>query len=64
MADLNIGTNPLDIELSTPEVKLVERCPSNWSITSVEDDLIVAEAFGSKERFEGTIAEFNAALRA
>ena len=52
---------PAEVEKATEPFK--ERTPSMWNIVLQTDGSIVAEAMGSKERFEGSIAEFNERLR-
>jgi hypothetical protein len=58
--------NKEDEKKATPTevVGFLEKTPCNWFIVPMEGDQIEATAATTRETFVGTVAEFNAKLRA
>lgn len=69
--DVVVEASPTPPEVKAPNVVAMTpassgftgRIPSQWTISPLDGDMIKASNSTSGETFEGTIAEFNQALR-
>jgi len=60
---VKLKENQIPAKLSEPKFVFEDKVPSNWTLVPIDENRISAVNVRTGQKFEGTMVEFNKALR-